>query len=151
MTGAAGRGWGLDDLEELAADRDEAADEPPGGGEGEDSPVKISLDGGDLVALTVDTLATLSENVRDGSPSDWRQYWNVDSHHHPQEPTPENACCDVLLSDLKLKMVGWALRYNPRVMTPMTSGRTFGSPAAAPILVCNSPRWPRSFPIEIEV
>ena len=58
----------------------------------------------DLSALTVDMLAKISRNIRDGSTSDWRQYWNVDSRNHPLEPKPENACRDALLSDLKLRM-----------------------------------------------
>ena len=58
----------------------------------------------DLAALTSDMLAKISRNVRDGSTSDWRQYWNVDPHNRPQCPKPENACRDALLSDLKLKM-----------------------------------------------
>ena len=38
---------------------------------------------GDLAALVFDQLRDLSLNIRDGSTSDWRQYWNVGS---PQPP-----------------------------------------------------------------
>ena len=61
-------------------------------------------DAADLAALTSDMLVEISGNIRDGSTSDWRQYWNVDPHNRPQDPKPENACRDALLSDLKLKM-----------------------------------------------
>ena len=58
----------------------------------------------DLAALTVETLSTISRDIRDGNSSDWRKYWNVDGHDRPLQPKPENACRDYLLHDLKLRM-----------------------------------------------
>ena len=55
----------------------------------------------DLAALLVDVLEELSKRIRDGSTSDWRQYWNVDSSNRATNPKPENACRDALLSDLR--------------------------------------------------
>ena len=43
----------------------------------------------------------LSKRIRDDSTSDWRQYWNVDSHNRATKPKPEKACRDALLSDLR--------------------------------------------------
>ena len=59
---------------------------------------------GDLAALVFDQLRDLSLNIRDGSTSDWRQYWNVDRHNRPTDPKPENACRDAVLSDLKERL-----------------------------------------------
>ena len=58
----------------------------------------------DLAALTFEHLQRIARNIRDGNTSDWRQYWNVDSHYRPMSPRPENACRDALLSDLKTAM-----------------------------------------------
>ena len=55
----------------------------------------------DLAALLVDLIKDLSKSIRDGSTSDWRQYWNVDSRNRATTPKPENACRDALLSDLR--------------------------------------------------
>ena len=60
---------------------------------------------GDLAALVFDELKELSLKIRDGSTSDWRQHWNVDSHNHPTTPKPENACRDAVLSDLQERLV----------------------------------------------
>ena len=58
----------------------------------------------DLAALTIDILSGMAKQIRDGNTLDWRQYWNVDSHNRAQDPKPENACRDALLSDLRLKL-----------------------------------------------
>ena len=58
----------------------------------------------DLAAITVDVLADLATNIRHGNTSDWRQYWNVDSYNRPQDPKPEDACRDALLSDLRQRL-----------------------------------------------
>ncbi len=62
----------------------------------------------DLAALTTEYLHKISGNIRDGNTSDWRQYWNVDPHNRAQNPKPEDACRDALLSDLQngLKQLG---------------------------------------------
>ena len=61
----------------------------------------------DLAALTTEHLREIATNIRDGNTSDWRQYWNVDSHnrHRPQEPRPEDWCRDALLSDLRHRLM----------------------------------------------
>ena len=58
----------------------------------------------DLAALVVSVIEDFSMRIRDGNTSDWRQYWNVDSHNRPQQPRPENACRDALLSDLRSRV-----------------------------------------------
>lgn len=59
---------------------------------------------GDLTALVFDELKDLSLKIRDGSTSDWRQHWNVDSYNRPKKPKPEDACRDAILSDLKERL-----------------------------------------------
>ena len=56
---------------------------------------------GDLAALVFSGLNALALKIRDGSTSDWRQHWNVDSHNRPTAPKPEDACRDAVLSDLQ--------------------------------------------------
>ena len=58
----------------------------------------------DLWALVVDLLRELSEEIRDGATSDWRQYWNVDKHNQAENPKPENGGRDALLSDLQREL-----------------------------------------------
>ena len=60
----------------------------------------------DLAALTMDHLREIARRIRDGSTSDWRQYWNEDSRNRPTEPKPEAACRDALLSDLRSRLIG---------------------------------------------
>ena len=67
----------------------------------------------DLAALTMDLLRGLAREFRDGDTSPWRQYWNVDPHHHPQNPRPENACRDRLLSDLKPRLARLGVDAQP--------------------------------------
>ena len=55
----------------------------------------------DLAALTFDHLRDISNDIRNGNTSDWRQYWNVDSSDRPQNPRPENSCRNILLSVLQ--------------------------------------------------
>ena len=61
---------------------------------------------GDLAALVLDNLTELSKKIRDGSTSDWRQHWNVDSYNRPTYPKPEDACRDAVLSDLQQLLIG---------------------------------------------
>lgn len=55
----------------------------------------------DLAALIEDKLRHITNEIRNGPASGWRQYWNVDSHNHPVGPRNENACRDALMSDLR--------------------------------------------------
>ena len=68
---------------------------------------------GDLAALVFDELTELSNKIRDGSTSDWRQYWNLDGHNRPTHPRPENASRDAVLSDLNQRLVGLGVDAQP--------------------------------------
>ena len=67
----------------------------------------------DLAALTMAHLREIAGKIRDGSTSDWRQYWNVDSRNRPTEPKPEDACRDALLSDLQSRLIGLHVDAQP--------------------------------------
>ena len=67
----------------------------------------------DLAALTTSYLREIARRIRDGNTSDWRQYWNVDSRNRPQEPKPEDACRDALLSDLQAKLISLHVDAQP--------------------------------------
>ena len=68
---------------------------------------------GDLAALVFDELTELSKKIRDGSTSDWRQYWNLDGHNLPTHPRTENASRDAMLSDLNQRLVGLGVDAQP--------------------------------------
>lgn len=59
---------------------------------------------GDLVALLVNKLEELADEIRHGNTDDWKQYWNVDHHGRATKPRPENPCRDALLSNLRLRL-----------------------------------------------
>lgn len=67
----------------------------------------------DLAALTVEHLNEIAHTVRTGNTSDWRQYWNVDHHSRPQNPRPEDACRDALLSDLRNRLMRLGIDVQP--------------------------------------
>ncbi len=67
----------------------------------------------DLAALAMDVLDDLARNIRHGNTSDWRQYWNVDSYNRAQDPKPEDACRDALLSDLKARLAPLGVDAQP--------------------------------------
>ena len=67
----------------------------------------------DLAASTTDYLFEIARNIRDGNASDWRQYWNVDSHNRPQDARPEDACRDTLLSDLRERLLRQGIDAQP--------------------------------------
>ena len=58
----------------------------------------------DLAALTMDVLSDMAKWIRDGSPSAWRQYWNMDSPSQPSKPRHEDLCRDTLLLNLRPKL-----------------------------------------------
>ena len=60
----------------------------------------------DLAALTVAELRDLAVQIRHGSTSDWRQFWNVDRYNRPERPKPENAGRDIIASSLATRMEG---------------------------------------------
>ena len=59
---------------------------------------------GDLMALVVDEIGLLSRQIRDGSASGWKQFWNVDEHNRAKEPRPEHSCRSAILSALQLRL-----------------------------------------------
>ena len=67
----------------------------------------------DLAALTLEHLNEIARTIRDGNTSDWRQYWNVDHHSRPQNPRPEDACRDALLSDLRNRLMRLGVEVQP--------------------------------------
>ena len=67
----------------------------------------------DLAALVLDNLREISNRIRNGNASDWRQYWNVDSRNRPIYPKPEDACRDALLSDLQQKLEKLGIDVQP--------------------------------------
>lgn len=64
---------------------------------------------GDLAALTLDTLSSLADEIRDGNTSDWRQYWSTKTG----KPEHEDLCRDRLLSDLKHRLAPLAIDGQP--------------------------------------
>lgn len=58
----------------------------------------------DLAALTTDILFDMAKRIRDGSPSAWRQYWNMKSPSQPSKPRHEDLCRDTLLLNLRPKL-----------------------------------------------
>ncbi len=68
---------------------------------------------GDLAALVLDELTSLSQKIRQGPTSDWRQYWNVDRHNRPTAPKPEDGCRDAMLSDLQDRLAPRGIDAQP--------------------------------------
>lgn len=67
----------------------------------------------DLAALTLEHINEIARTIRDGNTSDWKQYWNIDRHGRPQNPRPEDACRDALLSDLRSSLMRLAVDIQP--------------------------------------
>ena len=67
----------------------------------------------DLAALTFEHLCQIARNIRHGSASGWRQYWNVDQHNRPLNPRPEAACRDALSSDLRTRLLPLGVDIQP--------------------------------------
>ena len=59
---------------------------------------------GDLAALVVDEVELFSEQIRDGSASSWKQFWNVDRHNRATGPRPEDSCRDAILLALQRRL-----------------------------------------------
>lgn len=57
----------------------------------------------DLAALPLDRLRSIGTTIQTGN-SDWRQYWNEDSHGRPHRPKHEDSCWDALLSQLRARL-----------------------------------------------
>ena len=56
---------------------------------------------GDLAALIVDEVGSFSAQIRDGSASSWKHFWNVDRYNRAKDPRPEESCRDVILLALQ--------------------------------------------------
>ena len=67
----------------------------------------------DLAALILEHLNEIARTIRNGNTSDWKQYWNVDHHSRPQNPRPEDACRDALLSDLRNRLMRLGIEVQP--------------------------------------
>ena len=67
----------------------------------------------DLAALTLEHLRQIAREIRHGNTSDWRQYWNVDQYNRPQVPRPEPACRDLLVSNLRSKLLHLGIDVQP--------------------------------------
>ena len=67
----------------------------------------------DLAALTLEHLNEIARTIRDGNTSDWKQYWNLDGYNRPQNPRPEDACRDALLSDLRSRLMRLGVEVQP--------------------------------------
>ena len=59
---------------------------------------------GDLAALVVDEVGLLSVQIRDGSASSWKQFWNVDGYNRATDPRPEESCRDAILLALQRRL-----------------------------------------------
>ncbi len=68
---------------------------------------------GDLAALILDQLTSLSRKIRQGPTSDWRQYWNADFRNRPTTPKTENACRNAILSDLRDRLLPRGIDAQP--------------------------------------
>lgn len=59
----------------------------------------------DLAALTFGYLREIARKIRDGSTNDYEQYWSYsDGNRKLENPKPENACRNALLSDLSERL-----------------------------------------------
>ena len=67
----------------------------------------------DLAALTVEYLLEISNRIRHGNTSDWRQYWNEVPRNGPYVPVHENVGRNALLSDLKEKLMHLGIDAQP--------------------------------------
>ena len=67
----------------------------------------------DLAALTLEHLDELARTIRGDNTSDWKQYWNLDHRGRPQNPRPEDACRDALLSDLRNRLTRLGIELQP--------------------------------------
>ena len=59
---------------------------------------------GDLAALILDRIRSITTTIQTGNTDDWRQYWNEDSYGRAERPKHEDSCRDALLSQLRAKL-----------------------------------------------
>lgn len=68
---------------------------------------------GDLAALVAAEIATLADQIRDGSASYWKHFWNVNRHNRPTDPRPESSCRDVILFALQRRLARRGIDTQP--------------------------------------
>ena len=59
---------------------------------------------GDLAALVAAEIAMLAHQMRDGSASFWKHFWNVDRYNRATDPRPEESCRDASLFALQRRL-----------------------------------------------
>jgi hypothetical protein len=94
---------------------------------------------GDLQALTMDLLADIKNEMRDGAANGWEHCWNTDRHGKATDPKIENDCRDFLLGHL-------ASRLKPFGATAKPEGRYADDKRADIDVTCP----PMVLPIEIK-
>ncbi len=68
----------------------------------------------DLVGLTLDALEKLTNDIRNGPTSAWRQYWDWGQNpRRPSRPKPENDCRNTLLSHLATELEKYQVDAQP--------------------------------------
>lgn len=67
----------------------------------------------DLAALVVTEVEGLSRQIRDGSASYWKHFWNVDGYNRATCPRPEESCRDAILFDLQSKLARLGVDVQP--------------------------------------
>ena len=68
----------------------------------------------DLVGLTLDALEKLADDIRNGTHSAWRQYWDWGQNpRKPSKPKPENDCRDILLFSLATALENYQIDVQP--------------------------------------
>ena len=67
----------------------------------------------DLAALVVTEVEGLSRQIRDGSASYWKHFWNVDRYNRATCPRPEESCRDAILFDLQPKLARLGVDVQP--------------------------------------
>ena len=59
---------------------------------------------GDLATLVVAEVSQISAQIRHGSASYWKHFWNVDSYNRAKHPRPEESCRDAILFALQSRL-----------------------------------------------
>ena len=67
----------------------------------------------DIAALTMEELREISQKIRHGNTSGWRQYWDRVAPKGPLVPLHENECRNALLSDLQERLMRFGIDAQP--------------------------------------
>ncbi len=68
---------------------------------------------GDLAALVVAEIGMLADEIRDGSASFWRHFWNVDEYNRATDPRHEESCRDAILFALQRRLARLGIDAQP--------------------------------------